>query len=172
MLTDKAVRNARAKDKPYRLSDERGLCLEVAPAGGRWWRLRYRFNGKAKQLSLGTYPDVSLADARTRRDDARKMLANGIDPSEHRKAMKSAMADAAGNSFEVIAREWFAKQSQSGPSRTPARLSGGLSLMCSHGSGSGQLWKSMPLRFSAYCDASKVEVRTILPTGHTRISGE
>lgn len=111
MLTDKAIRNARAKDRPYRLTDERGLSLEVAPAGGRWWRLRYRFNGKAKQLSLGTYPDVSLADARARRDEARKILTNGIDPSEHRKAMKSAYADRAENSFEAIAREWFAKQS-------------------------------------------------------------
>ncbi|WP_456380985.1 tyrosine-type recombinase/integrase [Thiolapillus sp.] len=78
-------------------------------AGGKWWRLKYRFDGKEKRLSLGVYPDVSLKDARDRRDEAHKLLANKIDPSENRKAQKAAKIERAGNSFEVIAREWFAK---------------------------------------------------------------
>ena len=108
-LTDTKIRNAKPGKKPQRLFDERGLYLEVSPAGGKWWRLKYRFEGKEKRVSLGVYPDVSLRDARDRRDDARKLLADGIDPSENRKATKSASADRASNSFEVVTREWFAK---------------------------------------------------------------
>ncbi|MBK5963651.1 integrase [Thiocystis minor] len=108
-LTDTAVRNAKHADKPFKLTDERGLFLIVTPSGGKWWRLKYRFGGKEKLLSLGVYPDVGLKDARTRRDEARKLLADGVDPGEHRKAKKSAREDRAGNSFEVIGREWFAK---------------------------------------------------------------
>jgi hypothetical protein len=112
-LTDTAIRNAKPKfgEKPGRLFDERGLYLEISPTGGKWWRLKYRFAGKEKRLSLGVYPDVSLKDARDRRDALRKLLADGIDPSENRKAMKSARADMAANSFELVAREWFAKYS-------------------------------------------------------------
>lgn len=108
-LTDTTIRNAKPLERPIKLFDERGLYLEVSPSGGKWWRLKYRFNGKEKRLSLGVYPDVSLKDARDRRDASRKLLANGIDPSENRKVMKSARADLAANSFEVLAREWFAK---------------------------------------------------------------
>ncbi len=110
-LTDTAIRKAQPGEKPIRLFDERGLYLEVAPGGGKWWRLKYRFGGKEKRLSLGVYPDVTLARARERRDDARKLLADGVDPGEHRKAAKRAKEDAAANSFEAVAREWFAKQS-------------------------------------------------------------
>ncbi len=108
-LTDTAIRNAKPAEKPYKLFDERGLYLEVTPTGGKWWRLKYRFSGKEKRLSLGVYPDVSLKDARARRDEARKLLANGIDPSENRKVQKAVKQDRASNSFEVVAREWFAK---------------------------------------------------------------
>ncbi len=111
MLTDTAIRKARVADKPTRMFDGGGLYLEVSPTGGKWWRLKYRFDGKEKRLSLGVYPDVSLTGARDRRDDARKLLANGIDPSEHRKTAKSVRADRAANSFEVVTREWFAKYS-------------------------------------------------------------
>ena len=110
-LTDTAIRNAKPSDKARRLFDGGGLYLEVAPSGGKWWRLKYRFGGKEKRLSLGVYPDVSLKDARERRDEARKLLSNDIDPSENRKAAKAAQVERAGNSFEVIAREWYAKHS-------------------------------------------------------------
>lgn len=109
MLTDKAIRNAKPGARPARLADARGLYLEVTPAGGKWWRFRYRFGGKEKLLSMGVYPDVPLLKARERRDEARKLLADGIDPSEHRKATKTARADRAANSFEVVAREWYGK---------------------------------------------------------------
>lgn len=111
MLTDTALRKAMPGDKPIRIFDGGGLYVEVSPAGGKWWRFKYRFEGKEKRLSLGVYPDISLKDARERRDAARKLLAQGVDPSEHRKASKSARADRAANSFEVVTREWFAKYS-------------------------------------------------------------
>src|SRR5271155_5435670 len=110
-LTNTTIRNAKPRTKPVKLFDERGLYLEVSPAGGKWWRLKYRFGGKEKRLSLGVYPDVSLKDARDRRDAARKLLADSIDPSENRKAIKSARADRAANGFALVAREWFAKYS-------------------------------------------------------------
>lgn len=110
-LTDTAVRNAKPGAKPIKLFDERGLFLIVTPSGGKWWRLKYRFDNKEKLLSLGVYPDVSLKAARKRRDELRTLLANGIDPGVHRKVMEAAHTDRAANSFEIIAREWFAKHS-------------------------------------------------------------
>jgi integrase len=110
-LTDTAVRNAKPGGKPLRLFDGGGLYLEVSPTGGKWWRLKYRFDGKEKRLSLGVYPAVSLKGARDRRDASRKLLADGIDPSAYRKAGKTAHTERAANSFEVVAREWFAKYS-------------------------------------------------------------
>ena len=112
-LTDTAIKSARPGEKPIRMFDGEGLYLEVAPSGGKWWRFKYRFGGKEKLLSLGVYGDVSLKQARERRAAARKLLADGVDPSEHRKATKAAKADRAANSFEVVAREWFGKQSAS-----------------------------------------------------------
>jgi len=110
-LTDVVVRNAKAKQKTFRLFDERGLYLEVSPKGGKWWRLKYRYDRKEKRLALGVYPDVKLKDARESRDAARNLLANGTDPSENRKAQRSARNDSATNCFEVVAREWFTKYS-------------------------------------------------------------
>ncbi len=104
-LSDTAIRNAKPGDKAKKMFDGGGLYLEIAPSGGKWWRLKYRFDGKEKRLSLGVYPDVSLKNARARRDEARKLLANEIDPSENRKAQKAAKNERAANSFEVIARE-------------------------------------------------------------------
>jgi len=107
-LTDVAVRNAKPGPKTVRLRDERGLYLEISPKGGKWWRFRYMLKGKANMLSLGVYPDISLKDARIRRDEARKLLANGIDPGQARKDQKAeAIEDS--NTFEKVAREWFAK---------------------------------------------------------------
>lgn len=110
-LSDAAIKNAKPGTKPIKLADEKGLYLLISPAGGKWWRFKFRFDGKEKLLSLGTYPEVSLKDARQRRDDDRKLLANGIDPSANRKAVKASIADRNANNFEVIAREWFAKKS-------------------------------------------------------------
>ncbi len=109
-LTNTTISKAKPEAKPRKLFDERGLFLLVNPNGGKLWRFKYRFGGKEKQLSLGIYPDVSLKDARERRDDARKLVAKGIDPSEHRKAQKESSGGK--NCFEVVAREWFAKYSR------------------------------------------------------------
>ncbi|OYV45609.1 MAG: hypothetical protein B7X10_05610, partial [Burkholderiales bacterium 21-58-4] len=105
-LTDTKIKQCKPKGKPYKLSDEKGLYLEIAPSGGKWWRLKYRIEGREKRLSLGVYPDVTLAQAREKRDDHRKLIAQGIDPSAARKAQKQATAD----TFESVAREWFGKR--------------------------------------------------------------
>jgi integrase len=112
-LTDTAIRNAKPREKRYKLSDSGGLYLEVSPAGGKWWRLKYRFNGKEKRISLGVYPEVGLKDARERRGENRKLVAAHIDPSANRKEQKLAQANHAANSFEQVTREWFAKHSPS-----------------------------------------------------------
>lgn len=119
-LTDTRIKNAKPREKPFRLFDGLGLYLEIAAAGGKWWRLKYRFDGKEKRLSLGTYPGVSLKEARKRRDEARKLLSNGVDPGVRRKALKAARAEANANSFEVVAREWFGKY---GPNWAPSHSS-------------------------------------------------
>ncbi|RQS94621.1 MULTISPECIES: integrase arm-type DNA-binding domain-containing protein [Burkholderia] len=108
-LTDILIRNAKPSDKPQKLFDGGGLFLYVTPSGGKLWRLKYRFGAKEKLLALGAYPAVSLKDARERRDDARRQLAKNEDPSANRKADKAAKLARATNSFEAIAREWFAK---------------------------------------------------------------
>jgi hypothetical protein len=110
-LTATSIKNARAVDKPLKLFDGGGLYLLVNPNGSRWWRFKYRYLGKEKLLWFGTYPDISLNDARDRRDEARKQLAADIDPGKHRKAMKTTLAVRSENSFEIVAREWFAKYS-------------------------------------------------------------
>ncbi len=106
-LTDSQIRNARPSPKPLKLFDGEGLFLLVTPSGGKWWRFKYRYGGKEKLLSLGTYPEIKLAEARKRKDAARQLLANRVDPGEARKAEKVAAAGA--DSFETIAREWYAK---------------------------------------------------------------
>lgn len=126
-LTDTEIRKAQPTDKPRRLSDEKGLYLEIAPSGGKWWRLKYRHGGKEKRLSLGTYPDTPLKAAREKRDAARTQLAAGIDPGEARKAVKAAHRDVAADSFEAVAREWLstihgAKVSAGHSDRTRIRL--------------------------------------------------
>ncbi len=110
-LTDTKIRTLKPAEKPVRVFDSGGLYLEVAPSGGKWWRLKYRFGGKEKRLSLGVYPDVGLKEARDRRDTARKLLTDGTDPAEHRKEQKAAKVERASNSFEAVAREWFGKYS-------------------------------------------------------------
>ena len=107
MLSDTACKNAKAKEKPYKIADEKGMFLLVNPNGSKYFRLKYRIDGKEKTLALGVYSETSLKQARDKRDEARQQLADGIDPSENRKAVKLARADSVGNSFEIIAREWF-----------------------------------------------------------------
>lgn len=106
-LSDVKVRSAKPEEKAYKLTDGDGMVLLVHPNGSKYWRLRYRFGGKEKMLALGKYPEVSLADARARRDEARKLLANDVDPSENKKAVKVEQEQEA-VTFEVVARDWHA----------------------------------------------------------------
>jgi len=110
-LSTAKIQNATAQKKTVRLFDGRGLYLEIAPTGSRWWRFKYRFAGKEKRISLGVYPDVGLKKARDRRDEMRKLVADGIDPIAARKQQKLMALDDAANTFEAIAREWFEKHS-------------------------------------------------------------
>lgn len=108
-LTDVQIRNAKPKDKPYKLSDGAGLYLLVSPAGGKGWRLKYLFQGTEKLLSLGNYPEVGLQEARKKREANKQLVANGINPSENRKAIKIAGVEQMANSFEAVGREWLLK---------------------------------------------------------------
>ena len=109
-LTDTRIRNAKPKPKPYKLSDGGGMYLLVMPDGARYWRMDYRFAGKRRTLALGVYPDLSLSEARARREEARASLAKDIDPGVAKKASKRAAQAASENTFEAIAREWIANQ--------------------------------------------------------------
>jgi hypothetical protein len=108
-LTDKEIRNIKPGTKRIRLFDERALYLEVSPAGGKWWRLKYRHGGKEKRLSLGVYPDVGLKAARDRRDAARRLLGEGIEPAANKKALSLARAEGNSHGFKVVALEWHTK---------------------------------------------------------------
>ncbi|QTL40656.1 tyrosine-type recombinase/integrase [Xenorhabdus budapestensis] len=105
-LTARQVDTAKPKEKPYKLADGGGLYLLINPNGSRYWRLKYRIAGKEKLLALGVYPEISLAEARTKRNDARRTLSGGNDPIEEKKAEKAAKVFAVNNSFESIAIEW------------------------------------------------------------------
>lgn len=109
LLSDTKIKNTKPREKPYKIADGKGLFLAVTPNGSKYWRMKYYFADKEKLLALGVYPDISLADARAKRDEARKLLANGIDPSLDKQIKKRAKKLAAANSFEAIAREWYAK---------------------------------------------------------------
>jgi integrase len=108
-LTDTAIRTAKPAEKRQTLFDGGGLYLVINPNGSKLWRLKYRFDGKEKLLSFGAYPAVSLKEARERRDEARKLLANGSDPGAVRKAQKVAQQERAANTFEAVAQAWFEK---------------------------------------------------------------
>jgi integrase len=110
-LSTAKIQNSPPQKKAVRLFDGRGLYLEIVPTGSRWWRFKYRFAGKEKRISVGVYPDVGLKKARDRRDEMRKLVADGIDPSAARKQEKLMALDAALNTFEAVAREWFEKHS-------------------------------------------------------------
>jgi integrase len=107
-LTETRIRAAKPVERPYKLFDERGLFMLVTPPGGRLWRLRYRMHGREKLLTLGAYPDITLKRAREKRDEARKLIADGIDPSAKRKAERGARSE----TFEAVATEWLELQSK------------------------------------------------------------
>ncbi|HAX4391167.1 TPA: tyrosine-type recombinase/integrase [Escherichia coli] len=103
-LTDIKVRTTKPSDKPFKLTDGQGMHLLINPNGSKYWRLQYRFGGKQKVLALGVYPMVSLSEARRKRDEAKKLVSDGIDPSEKKKADKIEQSEAL--TFEAVARDW------------------------------------------------------------------
>jgi len=109
-LSDTQCKNAKPKEKPYKLADEKGMFLLINPNGSKYFRLKYRFASKEKVLALGVYPQISLKDARIKRDEAREQIAKEIDPGEHKKAVKKSRVESLANSLEVIAREWGQKK--------------------------------------------------------------
>jgi integrase len=111
-LSDATIRNAKPSGKPYKLFDSGGLFLLVQPSGSKWWRYKYRFEGKEKLLALGSYPDVGLGDAREKHSQARKLVAGGKDPSQERKEAKRLIVQKNQNTFEAVAREWHQSRLQ------------------------------------------------------------
>ena len=110
-LSDKAISNAKPKDTPYKLFDGQGLSVLVKPNGGKYWRINYRFQGKQKTLALGTYPQITLKDAREKLADARRLLANGTDPAEAKKLQKLHTVERAENTFKALATAWYTAHS-------------------------------------------------------------
>jgi hypothetical protein len=106
-LSDVQLRTAKPKEKDYKLSDGQGLYLLINTTGGKLWRFDYSFRGKRKTLAFGSYPTLSLSDARQRREDAKKLIANGTDPSDFKKDQKTAIELAALNTFEAVTLKWF-----------------------------------------------------------------
>jgi len=122
-LSDVQVRTAKPREKDYKLSDGGGLYLLITSTGGKLWRMKYAYDGKEKQLAFGAYPTVTLQDARQRREDAKKLLSNGVDPQEVKKSLKAATVAETENGFEVVAREWHGKFSGSwSPSHTETTI--------------------------------------------------
>ena len=113
-LSDLAIRSAKHGPKPIKLADERGLFLLLQPSGGKLWRLKYRFAGKEKKLGLGRYPDITLKEARTRRDEARAQVATGVDPAAHKQAEALAANLNAAATFKLIGDEYLDKASREG----------------------------------------------------------
>lgn len=113
-LTDIAVRSAKPREKPYKLGDAGGLFLLVQPSGGKLWRLKYRVESREKKLGLGTYPEVSLSDARKRRDEARALIAEGKDPSREKQRAKARSRLESADTFAAIAKEYCDKRKRDG----------------------------------------------------------
>jgi len=128
-LTDSRIRNAKPRSKEYKLSDGGGLFLLVVPAGGKYWRMKYRFGGKDMgSLAFGVFPEVSLTEARDKRETARKKLRDGIDPRQEQKALKAANVADGENGFEVVALEWYANRSSAWSASHAATVIGRLNL--------------------------------------------
>jgi hypothetical protein len=106
-LSDTRIRNLKPSERPYKLPDGSGLYLEVRPTGARLWRYRYRLAGKENMFAIGSYPEVKLKEAREARDEARKLVANGVNPAHERRREKLRRIHAGANTFEAVAREWL-----------------------------------------------------------------
>lgn len=106
-LTDSALKAAKPREKPYKLADGEGLYLEVMPTGSKLWRLKYRHLGQENRLAFGSYPEVTLLQARRKRSEARQLISEGKDPAQERKSTRQAQK-VEGLTFETLAREWFA----------------------------------------------------------------
>lgn len=117
-LTDTAIRNAKPKDKPYKVADSQGLYLLVNPRGSKLWRVKYRMNGAERKLALGAYPEITLAEARTARDVARKQLAHDVDPNVAKRQARIEASVRAGNSFASVAEELLEKKAKEGLAQT------------------------------------------------------
>ena len=144
-LTDIRVRNAKPEPgkKTTRLYDQRGLYLEVSPSGGKWWRLKYRFVGKERRISLGVYPETSLKEAREDCDQARALLKRGVDPSQRRKREKLAQAEESASCFESITRNGFDRNRACGTKATACVSCAVLKGISFPGSGPGRSEKSL-----------------------------
>ncbi|MEQ8205574.1 MAG: integrase arm-type DNA-binding domain-containing protein [Woeseia sp.] len=167
-LTDTTISNAKPAAKPQRLFDGGGLYLEVAPSGGKWWRLKYRYAGKEKRISLGVYPRVSLDEARTRRDAAKQQLSNGIDPSAARKAQKALRQTMGATSFEAVAREWFAKHEPKWSQAHAVRVISGLQRDVFPEIGASEISQLTPQELLS--TVRRIEKRGALETAHRILS--
>lgn len=116
VLTDTAIRNAKPKDKPYKVSDSQGLYLLVNPRGSKLWRVKYRINGTERKLALGAYPEITLAEARSARDAARRQVAHSVDPNAAKRQARIEASIRADNSFSIVAEELIAKREKEGVS--------------------------------------------------------
>ncbi len=141
-LTDAKIRAAKPTDKAYKLTDGAGMFLLVHPNGSRYWRLRYRILGKEKTLALGVYPEVSLSEARTKRDEARKLISEGVDPCEQKRAKK--VVPDLQLSFEHIAQRWHATVINNGHNHTAIKYSKASRLTFSPLSATGISQHSIP----------------------------
>lgn len=121
-LTDTALRNAKPKESDYTITDGQGLSILISSKGGKWWRFRYRYLGKPKLISLGTYPEVSLLQARARRDQARALVAEGIDPNQHKQEEKQKAKFEASNTFKAVADDWHALHNKNKSERHQQRV--------------------------------------------------
>lgn len=121
-LTDTAIRNAKSKESDYTITDGQGLSILITCKSRKWWRFRYRYLGKPKLMSLGTYPEVSLLQARARRDEARALVADGIDPQQHKQAVKQKEKLAAINTFKAVADEWHSLHNKAKSERHKQRI--------------------------------------------------
>ncbi len=156
MLTVLAIEKLKPKEKPYKVSDGNRLSLSSSRAGGKLWRLRFKFGGKEKMLSLGSFPEVSLADARAKRDEALAQLANGIDPSEQKKQDKLVAEVAGRNTFGAIAEEYLQRLKESGlteitPKQEPLAAPRSRFAACA----SGRSRRSRHSKSLSYCKSTK-----------------